>query len=499
MIFLNRKFIFQLILYVVIFSRVFTNFAMEQDFSGIPELPAELGSIIAEFAKLSTRHVITLKQNGTQPGKYYILIPEFSHKYHLKKGFGYCNRRGIDRPSNSPSCNLNSLDIVIIKNPFYRREGTYRFSQSCWFGGRQYGNLGYSDYRYYYKINDHSKKRRDFKYNYSISYEPTLLHFFDGFNDNDIFLIIENYVNRPDSPKSYNLRLGKMTDIHTEAYKSNKRRPDKLDRPNPKENALFDYESNNNRGNVSAFALCKTVNRFVFIDNKRKIKACDITESSHNALTVSNITGTVPTSIKKISFITPTTLLALSEKGKVFIISADPGKPIKFFKQRFRKNGISPLLFSHFAVDPCNPYQVLLLSKDNQCIYWDLIHKQLVPLMKIEDEVQSLWFYNHTFGYLDTKNNFKKYHLKYITTENKMFSALLENCASSVTIARFNKKNKKLHNFVKSLITTTAIITGLASLYLYKNSFSFDFEKLPSFFNKINNNSIFKFLYTKSI
>lgn len=336
-----------------------------------------------------------------------------------------------------------------------------------------------------------------------------------------------------------------MTDDHKECYSMTHSH-----RPFSDDGKTFDYESQKNLGRISAFALCKTANRCILIDEQKKVTVFDITDNAQKtALQVSGLKGIAPTAIKKISFITPTTLLALSEKGKLFIVAADKGKPLQFFKQRFKKEDNSSILFSHCAVDPCNPSQIMLLSQDNKCIYWNLLYKQLSLVPLVHDfeklEAHSLWFYNSSLGVLikpqsqhhhnaddliPTDDNFYKYNFKFYPAFNRFFKKY-KNKASKTTVTSFNKKSKKpvdslnqqilnipvtqeeaqssdqrqvknKYSFIKPLIITTAIVTGVASLYLYakhKDSFSFDFEKLPSFFNKINNTNIFKFLYTRSI
>lgn len=423
----KQKRLLHFILLIWFLNGIFITFAMEEEKSEIKELsllPREIGSIILGYVGSQCAGSFIHKDDQPEEHyteKCYVLIPILIDTHKLEESFFLPNNHRY----YSCSKNMNSLDLIKSQFPLL-----------C--------GLLEDHSQKYYKVLDRFKRRRYLKYEES-EWHQIQLFSFDGINDNGIFLITDYFPQQ--NPKTSNFYLGRMTESHGYI----------LEKP---DNASFDYELKDIPGKISDAALCKSANRCVLL-NGSEVTVYDIMiDEQNNILPISSAVGTTPTAIKKISFITPTTLLALSKKGKLFIIAADQEKPMQFFKQRIKKENKTPILLSYFAVDPCYPHHILLHSYNNECLYWDIKSKRISKIMEFTEEIQNpnkketiynetknLWFYNDKFGRyyipLNLNDNFQIYSFIYNATDNQEIDAQLIYSAPKTIVTPFEKKKKK--------------------------------------------------------
>lgn len=296
----------------------------------------------------------------------------------------------------------------------------------------------------------------------------------------------------------YKFYLGKMADNTSDDYDNS---DESFFLPSYYDDQPFDYESQKFRGKISAFALCKTSNRCALVDNHSKLNVFDIFDNTHVLQVIKSSQGKSPTPIKQISFITPNTLLALSQAGKLFIVAADQNQPIMFYKQRIKNSKGGKVIFDTIAVDPCHPYQIALYTTNKELIYWDLKLRILQPVLK-NHTIDKLWYYNHSLGFKH-RRKFTKYNLSVLQIEN-ISSPQIEEYVSQTTVKQFCKKNKKKHNrrFVRpigiGLSLAAGIIVGCYAIkkFEFHNSFieypcivlSGILSSLNYFLNKYRNN-----------
>ncbi len=436
----------------------------------LPRLPPEITLPILNFATnekgKDAQHPIFKLGNN-----YYFFKPIARETCYLRMKNPHAHE------SYSVSRNMNRLHILL-------GTGMNLFSQQCWLGKNVYhGNN-------FYRIDDDITMQRYLR-NEKKEIES---HHFDGINDNNLFLIMAH------GKKFSRFYIGKIDQRHNQYYDNNSRNY-RTHVPLNDDNQPFDYVSNNYRGQISAFALCKTINRCAIVDEHKKVEVYTIVSNDNDdeSMQVSlSSSRNTPAHLKQISFITPNTLLALSNKGKLFIVAADAGQPIQFYKQRIKTHGSKKLNFINIAIDACHPYQILMHTRDNHLIFWDIKHKILIPLIQPKEQIQDIWFYDDAFGCLDLprkdvgdetitgwSTNFTKYRLKLFSPEN-IASNLLEEYSSQTTVTPFEKKSKKSfikkhfnEKLLKPLGISASLVAGsLAAYYALKK-----LELSDSFFN----------------
>lgn len=152
--------------------------------------------------------------------------------------------------------------------------------------------------------------------------------------------------------------------------------------------------------------------------------------------------------IKKLSFLTEHTLLGLTDLGYLVTVAHDEkNKSVTMHKQTVTSNN-KEVTVQHFAIDPCNIGQMLLLLEDNQLF---LIHiakreKSIVDAQYLFNcgQIENLWLYNNKGGYLATdsiKNNeahlitFPTYHFN-----NELLSSFVQKYLNE-------RPQKELSNF----------------------------------------------------
>ncbi len=149
---------------------------------------------------------------------------------------------------------------------------------------------------------------------------------------------------------------------------------------------------------ITALALCKTNNRFAIADSQF-LTLYDYSPSLSNRGSISLPQGE---RIKRVCFfLTPNTFLGLTESGKVFIFSFTEHKQtIEYQEKKIKKNDGTKILLKNIAVDPCNPYHVMMHTQQGDIVYFDFknchdpaLKKTGVTLLK-DTEADSLWFYD---------------------------------------------------------------------------------------------------------
>jgi hypothetical protein len=338
------------------------------------------------------------KVNGNKDAYFFLEQPIYKHGYKLNMYHG--------GEIYLPSQNMNLLEIVQAPGSL--------FSVQCW--------LGSEDHQYF-RIDDDIQKLR-YKRN---QFSEIKRHFFDGINDNGLFIVGIDLADTTLGSQTYSFYLGKMAQKNKSDYHS-----DYGHIPDYDNKEHFDYESAKYQGTISALALSKTQNRCAIADDQKKISIFDIDAKNPlvdnplafiikmffipTPLRISSSSCSPSPFLKQLSFITPNTLLGLTKKGKLIIIAADKNKPIKFYRQRVKDKSNNKFTFHSFAVDPCTPYQIILYAiENNTLLYWDLKHKILTPILKTEDRFNRIWFYKDSIGILKNingyNNDFTQYYL----------------------------------------------------------------------------------------
>ncbi len=164
--------------------------------------------------------------------------------------------------------------------------------------------------------------------------------------------------------------------------------------------------------NINSFALCKTQDR-IAVATKHNVYILCIKEDCEAELVSLFWTD----EFKKVSFITPNTLLGLSTIGKLIMLYLDyqPNQgcniSTNFSRKYIRDKKNNELKIDDFALDPCNPSQVILLIS-NQLLFYDMKYHYTKKLLN-NIAPQQLWFYNDQIAFLDQHNKFHKYNLFY--------------------------------------------------------------------------------------
>lgn len=333
------------------------------------------------------------------------------------------------------SINLNPCEIGFGNAD----QNSYLFTIQCWKKDDSYYNYHSTDYR----IDDDLEEKRFMASGYS----KNKTTFFDGANDDGVFLIAGNakyleYIESSDNksndenkapqkaswgiasylfnalfgsffgigqynepaPKKdnreivYEYYLGKFTAESTRLHQTN------IYKNTERNN--FDFRSPKTIGTLSALALCKNKNRYAFADNNG-IKFFAIEQKDEQPLSTNQIgLGLTPENeiVQKISFITPKTLLGITKSGKLFSFTLNETTgEIGSSQQKIVNKEKKPILLHTFAVNPCDPHQLILCTQDNELVYLNLrncdkptLYKPGLLLMKItKRNPESLWFYDN--------------------------------------------------------------------------------------------------------
>lgn len=110
----------------------------------------------------------------------------------------------------------------------------------------------------------------------------------------------------------------------------------------------------------------------------------------------------IETELKKLSFITPKTLLGLTKSGKLFSFALDTQFNAITSAPHTIKNKKGKKINVHtFAVNPCNPSQLVLCTTAGNILYLNLKHsmkptqeKKAKFLMNVKKLPDSMWFYD---------------------------------------------------------------------------------------------------------
>ena len=251
--------------------------------------------------------------------------------------------------------------------------------------------------------------------------------YFDGPNDNGIFIIAANSKKKETikeeyykkyTPKllgapliTFKKRIPAVSDF---VYTTKIGNYSTMDTTNSPLAHLNNYINTTcaplERGSAVAVALCKTKNRYVIANNKDQLTLHSIPRTRSAEIKQIGF-GQFKTSIKKISFLTPTLLLGLIGNGKLFSFSLDEkSKKIHAARQKIVTMDKEPIFLHTFAVDPCNTHKIIFCTKDNRIMYINLTNchdstlwKKGIFLMEVRAKPKYLWFYDSKvcLGYIN--------------------------------------------------------------------------------------------------
>jgi hypothetical protein len=301
------------------------------------------------------------------------------------------------------SINLNPCQIVCINN-FY-----YEFSMRCLSKVDEFG--------FWNKCTNFTVENDETKEHFkgSIGFEARN-SFFEGSNDAGYSIIAGNNIVWPTHRQKYQYIVGKLTKQRTEH--SNKGTFE----TNPSYYELYPID-----GVLTALALYKKYNRYALVDNKG-IGILDLQEATEEK-TTKNSSKRLCKKIrpellgfcnlregkkfKRICFITPTILFGVTERmGNLYRIDLNENEgKITIHKQSLKTTHDEKVTLYDIAVDPCYPHHILLHTRNNRLLYWNIKNhnrpengKEFVSLLK-DIEADKLWFYDNKICFGKLKGN----------------------------------------------------------------------------------------------
>ena len=359
---------------------------------------------------------------------------------------GFDRKQSLSRTDEwKPALTLNPCDIH-----YDRPCMNYIFGLQCW----------KEEEKQEFRIDDDIKRIRTI----TPSGYPSVDLFFDGINDNNFIIIAGNHddlysFGSPNSkPHKSFFYLLKRFSLHTAKAvyeqgifdgQSQGRCIEQLindDKENFKKS--YKYQESCENKTLITLALCKNIDRYALVDDQNVTfygmpKDYNDNDKPH-CLGTSNFPDHT---FKKISFITPSFLLAISQEGVLSFLELKD-KSIIPHKQTFKKDN-AKLMLKDFAVDSTNPHHVVLQTTENEILFWDLhnCYIRLKPLVSLlENETpDSLWFYNDKIC-LGTHEHDERLRV----VETKMGNSILHTVASGNRYT-LHTKNYKLH-FVDTTI-----------------------------------------------
>ena len=187
-------------------------------------------------------------------------------------------------------------------------------------------------------------------------------------------------------------------------------------RLNPKP-LKFDYEEIQ-EGTLQTLALCNNANRFVVIDDKINLYNI-ITDHNSKVNTKLLCSGMVPKDIliKKISFLTPRTLIGLTSTGQLYTFAYNEKKQnIEPQRQNFLNRKKEPITFNNYAVNAKKPYQMILQTTQGQLVYWTTRHCAVNPhqgrVIFDKKDCVNLWYYKNTLTLMSRDNKVETHLVK---------------------------------------------------------------------------------------
>ena len=179
----------------------------------------------------------------------------------------------------------------------------------------------------------------------------------------------------------------------------------------------FDYETVK-KGTLKTIALCNNASRFVIIDDT--INLYTIT-TNHDAQVNTKLlcSGQLPKDalIKKISFLTPRTLIGLTSTGQLYTFAYDEEKQsIEPHEQIFLSKEKQPITFNNYAANAKKPYQMILQTMKGQHVYWTARHCAVDPhpgrVIFDSKDCVNLWYYKNTLTFVDNDDNVETHLIK---------------------------------------------------------------------------------------
>lgn len=163
-----------------------------------------------------------------------------------------------------------------------------------------------------------------------------------------------------------------------------------------------DFKSNLFSGMLTAIALHKKTNRFAVVRNNKGIQCIEIYDATNidDPTRISKHSSCINPMdrLKKISFITPRVLAALSVGGQFSIIGLDKDNIIIPAAQKIVDENEQAVSVKDLAVDASNPCQLVMLLNNGRLIYGDIKkHRYIVIAYSIK--LDNLWYYDHRVAY----------------------------------------------------------------------------------------------------
>lgn len=260
------------------------------------------------------------------------------------------------------------------------------FSLQCW---RPFVVTQQGDKARMLKVDDDANKKRFL----------TRLYFeceklcFDGPNDNNFFIMTGKKTNKDKDAYFYLFR--KYTEEIVKQYyeKSTLYLPE-VCRSEGDWKYVSSYDDSFDH-EVKTCALCKTVERYALVDEKDiAVYEMPINTFWYSPKWIAR--GNFEEELQKVAFVTPNTLLALSQKGNLFSAAIKDGNVV--LHKQIIKQDQQVLTFKNFAVDAHNPHYIILQNDFDDIIFWDLsgCNKSLKkPFILLKDKkADFMWFSN---------------------------------------------------------------------------------------------------------
>ncbi len=242
-------------------------------------------------------------------------------------------------------------------------------------------------------------------------YETTITQettdcFFEDFNDNQIMLIAGNRPTRERGFKYQAYIVKEPRYIYwIKKFTDETIRNDLEKDTHNQNNQQLNHQPLSLPGTLATLALYKTMNRFVIAEKDRNILVYDILDETNSTKRLCAPFEFEET-IRRICFLTPNTLLGLTQSGKLYTFSLpkmmhgkNENETITASKQTICNKNKESITLKNFAVDPCNPRHVLLQTDKNIIIYYNLKNcntESISGIPCLTSKYNHLWFYNNT-------------------------------------------------------------------------------------------------------
>jgi hypothetical protein len=291
--------------------------SMEQEVNAAENFPYELQQLIATF--------ISDNVSGNADGYYFAMVPKPLEQREDKE-----KSNTTLKPHEAKICtkdllypvNLNRCNVVFAN----KKNNDRIFSIQCWKQEDRASELYVGSANYTtYRLNDDDAKNRVITSNSGLLQNV----FFDGINDQG-FMLIGGHIwaikkKEVFHKSDYRYFFIRMDEDTKALYKKNIYDTVRISKELRGSVNNKKYLSEPIQGALVALALCKTKNRYVLVDDKSTIifeipdNFEELEKKDWNPPIAAYVNNSENVVIKKIAFITPETLLAVSESGVLYI------------------------------------------------------------------------------------------------------------------------------------------------------------------------------------